>query len=104
MSAAETIARLDAALARTGEDIVVKRGASTVACRASVRGLRPEEVVGTATLADLSVVISPTGFGSYGLPRVNDKCVVKSKERQVKFVDPIYVAGVWVRCNLVVAG
>lgn len=104
MSAAETIARLDEALARVGESVTLKRGATTVTVRAVVRGQTAEELIGTAKTTDLTVVVSPTGLTSYGLPKANDKVVVKGIERQVKFADTIYVNDVWVRCNLVVAG
>lgn len=100
----ETLA-LDNALKRAGETVTLKRaGLSDVTCKAAVRGIKPEELVGTATLSDLMVVISPTGFATFGLPRANDFIVVKGKQRTVKFADPIYVGDVWVRCNLQVGG
>ena len=104
MTPAECIAFLDEMLEQYGETVALRRGVTTATVRASVRGMRAEELIGTAKTNDLMVVISPTGMNAYGLPKVNDKIVVKSVERQVKFVDPIYVNDVWVRCNLVVAG
>jgi hypothetical protein len=99
------VSRLDAGLTRRGETVTIKRtGVADVACRAVVRGIKAEELVGTAVLSDLMVVISPSGFDVFGLPRATDVVFVKGKKRQVKFVDPIYVNDIWVRCNMVVAG
>lgn len=123
LSPERIIADLDAALLASGEDVVLRRkapaGNADVGCRARVRGVNAQRVVGTITQNDLSVVISPSEITANGwpgadppspgavdprLPRANDFMVVKGRERQVKFSDPIYVAGIWVRCNLVVAG
>lgn len=120
---------LDNALLRAGEDIILRRVAGTgnnqaiidVACRATVRGVRAEEVVGTITMADLAVIISPSEIlnaqwpggqretvvqdkADPRVPRSTDFMVIKGKQRQVKFSDPIFVGGEWVRCNLIVAG
>lgn len=123
LSPEQIIADLDAALRDSGEDVILRRksnaGNADVDCRARVRGVNAQRVVGTITQNDLSVVISPTEILAAGwpggsppapgavdprLPRANDFMVVKGKERQVKFSDPIYVGGKWVRCNLIVAG
>lgn len=99
------IAALDNALARAGETVTLSRvGKTDVTCRAVVRGIKAEELIGTATTSDLMVIISPTGFESFGLPWANDKAVVKGKSRSVKFVDPIYVNDIWVRANMIVGG
>ena len=118
-------ADLDAALARTGEDCILRRKEGQpltekdVTVRASVRGLRGDEIVGTATQAFSKAVISMTQIIADGwpsghtvtpgavdprLPRPNDFLVVKGKPRQITFVDPIAVDGVVVRINLTVAG
>ncbi|MBB4574392.1 hypothetical protein [Rhizobium lentis] len=123
LSPERIIADLDAALLASGEDVILRRksnsGNADVGCRARVRGVNAQKVVGTVTQNDLSVVMSPTEILAGGwpggappapgavdprLPRTNDFMVVKGRERQVKFSDPIYVAGQWVRCNLIVAG
>lgn len=123
LSPEQIIADLDSALADSGEDATLRRksnaGNADVACRVRVRGVNAQRVVGTITQNDLSVVISPTEILAAGwpgvdppapgaidprLPRANDFMVVKGKERQVRFSDPIYAAGQWVRCNLIVAG
>ncbi|RUM06814.1 hypothetical protein [Rhizobium chutanense] len=123
LSPEQIIADLDAALLASGEDVTLRRklssGSVDVPCRARVRGVNAQKVVGSIAVSDLSVVISPTEILADGwpggdppapgapdprLPRINDFMVVKGRERQVKFSDPIYVGGKWVRCNLVVAG
>ncbi|MDI6026725.1 hypothetical protein QBK99_11035 [Corticibacterium sp. UT-5YL-CI-8] len=125
MTPAELIQDLDAALARTGENCILRRkeGATPVdkdvPIRASVRGLRPEEIVGTATHAFSKVVFSMTQILANGwpsghvvtpgavdprLPRPNDWIVVKGKQRQVSFVNPIAVDGIVVRIEATVAG
>ncbi|MCL6710219.1 hypothetical protein M8R20_24785 [Pseudomonas sp. R2.Fl] len=122
MSAPE-IAALDIALARAGEDIVLRRMSGSTPidcpCRAVVRGVTQDSLIGTIKATDLEVIISPTPILAQGwpnneqpqagaadprIPRINDFAVVKGKQRQVKFADPIYVGGQWVRCNIVVAG
>jgi hypothetical protein len=121
----DPIADLDAALARTGEDCTLRRKEGSplvekdVTVRASVRGLRGDEIVGTATQAYSKAAISMTQILTAGwpaghtvtpgavdprLPRANDFLVVKGKQRQIVFADPIAVDGVVVRVNLTVAG
>lgn len=121
----DPIADLDAALARTGEDCTLRRKDGNpltdkdVTVRASVRGLRGDEIVGTATQAFSKAVISMTQILAAGwpaghvvapgavdprIPRPNDFLVVKGKVRQIIFADPIAIDGVVVRVNLTVAG
>jgi hypothetical protein len=121
----DPIADLDAALARTGEDCILRRKEGSplvekdVTVRASVRGLRGDEIVGTATQAYSKAVISTTQILAAGwpaghvitpgtvdprLPRANDFLVVKGKQRQIMFADPIAINGTVVRVNLTVAG
>jgi hypothetical protein len=120
LSPQQIIADLDRSLLESGEDVILRRGTNTdVGCRARVRGVDAQRVVGTIQQTDLSVVISPTEILAAGwpggdppvvgatdprIPRINDSMMVKGKLRQVRLSDPIYVAGVWVRCNLVVVG
>ncbi|MBB3591723.1 hypothetical protein FHX08_002067 [Rhizobium sp. BK529] len=124
MTPDHAIAQLDDQLLKHGEDILLSRRVSggpdaEVTCRALVRGIRAEQIVGTITQLDLNVIISPTQILTAGwpsgdppapgavdprLPRVADFLVIKGRERQVKMSDPIYLHGQWVRCNLVVAG
>ncbi|MBZ9719103.1 hypothetical protein LB519_14740 [Mesorhizobium sp. AD1-1] len=119
------LATLNRHLAAHGEDCILRRKEGSplvdkdVTVRASVRGLRAAEIVGTATQAYSKAVMSLTQILAAGwpaghtvtpgavdprIPRENDFLVVKGKVRQIKFADPIAVAGVVVRVNLTVAG
>lgn len=119
------IARLDASLQRRGEDCILRRKEGNplvekdVTVRASVRGLRGDEIVGTATQAYSKAVISMTQILAAGwpaghtvtpgavdprLPRPNDYLVVAGKQRQVMFVSPIRVDDAVVRIELTIAG
>ena len=125
MTPADAIDMLDRHLAENGEDCTLRRKDGVpltdkdVTVRASVRGLRAEEIVGTATQAWSKVVISMTQILAAGwpaghvltpdavdprLPRTNDFLVVKGKQRQIMFADPVAVDGTVVRVNLTVAG
>ena len=125
MTPAQLIADLDAALARTGEDCTLRRKEGSplvekdVTVRASVRGARSSEVVGTVTQAYSKAVISMTQILAAGwpaghtvaagavdprLPRANDFLIVKGKARQVMFVNPIAVDSTVVRVEMTVAG
>lgn len=125
MTPAQAIASLDRQLAAHGEDCTLRRKEGSplvdkdVAVRASVRGLRAAEIVGTATQAYSMAVISLTQILAAGwpaghtitpgavdprIPRTNDFLVVKGKQRQIMFADPIAIDGVVVRVNLTVAG
>lgn len=122
---AAMIARLDAALERRGEDCILRRKEGSpvadkdVTVRASVRGLRGSELVGTATQAWSKAVISMTqilaanwpsghtltpGAVDPRLPRPNDFLIVGGRTRQLTFVNPIRVNGVVVRVEMMVAG
>ncbi|MCD2183333.1 hypothetical protein [Rhizobium sp. GN54] len=126
---AGSIARLDAALSRRGEDIVisrqVKRSAASVkvevACRALVRAVSADQIAGTITQNDLNVTLSPTEIAAAGwpgqddnivsgsavdprVPRTTDKVVIQGRERQVRASKAILMANVWVRTDMIVAG
>lgn len=125
MKPAAAISMLDRHLAMHGEDCILRRKDGSpitdkdVAVRASVRGVRPAEVVGTVTQAYSKAVMSMTQVLAAGwptghvvtpgavdprIPRANDFLVVKGKARQIMFVDPIEIDGAIVRVNLTVAG
>lgn len=120
---------LDAALARSGEEIVltrtVRRSGSDitvpVTCRAAVRALKLEEVVGNFQMSDQLVILSPSQIfaaawpgqdddipvGStvdHRIPRAND--IVKARGRDMRVILPksFFVAGELVRIELVVRG
>ncbi|WP_064840542.1 hypothetical protein [Rhizobium sp. N324] len=120
---------MDNALVRAGEDIVLRRtvgsGANVinidVKCRAAVRAVSADEIVGTITQRDLVVIISPTQIlaaqwpgGAYAggvtsdvdprIPKETDFALIQGRQRQVRASKPIFVANVWVRTDMVVAG
>jgi hypothetical protein len=122
--------RLDATLARRGEDITLRRqiAAGTnvanidVSCRARVDTVNADEIAGTIAVSDLKIIMSPTqilaaqwpgGVPAYPvssgsdvrIPRITDFVVARGKVRQVKMVDAkIIGAEGWCRINMVVAG
>lgn len=121
----EYVSSLDRANAVAGEWVTLKRmepGTSppiyrAVSCRATVRGVRPEEVIGTIKLTDVRIIMSPTEISRAGwpglatgkpadksVPMINDKVVVKGREMQISFADIIYVGDAWVRANLIASG
>lgn len=107
-TAAEAIGRLDAALQKSGENVVLRHMAvgavaSSQTVRALVRGYRPQDVVNTIQQGDGRVILSPTGLTS--APKQNDKVVVGGvKVRNVQAVDELRLAGVVVRYELQVRG
>lgn len=125
MTPAQAIASLDRQLAVHGENCILRRKEGSplaekdVTVRAFVRGLRGDELVGTATQAWSKVTISMTqilaanwpaghivtpGDVDPRIPRQNDFVVVKGRTRQILFSDPIAIDGVVVRVNMTVAG
>ena len=98
---AGAIARLDAAIARRGQTIQLRRGAAGPVREGPgfVRGYDVEKVVGLITLADRKVIISPTDFGS-DLPRASDDFASIGKLGKVQEVEPIYLAGTLVRIEM----
>lgn len=130
MSAAQEIADLDKHLLLDGEDIVLRRvKGSTVAtiqnvdvtCRAFVRGFAPHELVGSITLQDSRVILSPTQIDAADwpadeadstslidprVPRKNrgDKCIIQGKVHSVESAKGILIDGELVRIDMVVRG
>jgi len=122
------IVALDAALARAGENITIRRKAGTgqnqinidVEVRARVDWKRSDEMVGTLFQTWGEVILSPTqilaaqwpGGGPVStvtdrtdprIPRANDFAVIQGKQRQILTSKPIII-GQWVRCELTVVG
>ena len=125
MSAHSHINALDRGLAARGEDVILRRisgsGPSAtsidVACRAVVRGYRPEKLVGGIAQGDSQVILSPSEIrssgwpdpgglpsGSASLPKKGDKLIVQGRMRTIEAVAPIQVAGELVRIDLQVRG
>lgn len=113
MTPAQIIADLDAALARRGEDVTVRRYTAPsgdprpktdIEARASVRAVKPEELVGEIDQTSSKVVLSPTGLSALLPLRKGDKIVVQGKERNVELPKPIFVDGTLVRIDVMVTG
>lgn len=125
MSALSHISALDRGLAARGQDVILRRisgsGPSAtsidVACRAVVRGYRPEELVGGIAQGDSQVILSPSEIrssgwpdpgglpsGSASLPKKGDKLIVQGRMRTIEAVAPIQVAGELVRIDLQIRG
>lgn len=113
MTAAQAISDLDAALARVGEDVIVRRYTAPsgdprpktdITVRGSVRAVKPEQLVGNIDQTSSNVALSPTGLGALLPLRKGDKAVVQGKERNIEIVKLIVMGGVLVRINLVVLG
>ncbi|PZU18956.1 MAG: hypothetical protein DI589_23015 [Shinella sp.] len=113
---AAAIARLDAALQRRGQALVLRRytassGNPRPNTEAPVRGfVRPvealaiKEFVGNLATSYFEVVISPTDAAAL-LPIVRgDKIVIDGKERNVETFGNLTMNDVLVRINLTVAG
>lgn len=123
------IARLDASLARRGQDIVLRRTTTPptdLSVRANVRPVTPDEVTGGIVAGDLMVVVSPTGldkpswiaaFALTGgvsqsapfnvdpkLPKKGDLAIINNRRRTIEAVMPIYVNGELVRIELQARG
>lgn len=126
MTSAAAVAALDQALARAGEDIIIRRtsGAAPniltyeVTCRAFVRTyrLRQEKLQSGLSEGDWMVIMSPTEIMATNwpgaspavpdpqLPRRGDKAVFHGRERTINAVDPIYMANQLVRIEFSATG
>lgn len=100
-SPAGMIARLDAAIARRGQTISLRRGMTIRTCKAVVRGYEIEKIVGLITLADRKVIVSPTGLADFGLPHGGDDFATNGRPGKIQDdIDPIYVDDVLVRVEM----
>lgn len=111
----DLIDALNRALARAGEDVVLRRNTGTptvpvntdVTCRAAVRSPTAQELVAGYTQTDSVVILSPSEAtaASWPLPvRKGDRVLIQGRFRAVESVNPIFVAGELVRINLRVLG
>lgn len=121
------IAKLDGALAKAGEDVVLRRvygqapriNNVDLPLRATVLDYRPEELVGGIAQTDSKVILSPTeikrrcwpggenpstSIADPTLPRRNDKIIVDGRTRNIEFVNPISVFDTLVRIELRISG
>lgn len=127
MAALETLARLDAALAREGEDIVLRRQLPgrqpvDVTCRARVNRIVNAESGPGPKVALFEIFMSPSQITAAGwpgdrfveplefdqrIPRENgpDKVLMRGENpRTVVICDPKFIDGTLVRINLRVSG
>lgn len=110
------IDRLDAALGRRGQNIVLRRltlgpasqqVAFEATIRANVRPVKPEALVGNIDQRQHKIILSPTSLTAAQFPmplRKGDKAVIDGGVKDVEFVKPIRVNDVLVRVELTVAG
>jgi len=103
---AGAIARLDDALSRRGQTVVVRRasGPADATVIGNVRGFKPAELVGGIAQGDISVVLSPTGLADFLPLKRNDKVLVDGGVKNVEMAENIKIKDVIVRINLQVRG
>jgi hypothetical protein len=129
---ADLIAALDRALARAGEDIILRRVIGTapnqtavdVKCRAKVKAINSEQTVAGIATTTFEVIISPTQIKAaqwpggtppqlppfdvdQSIPRagLTDKVLMRGlPPMDVFFVDPVMLDGELVRINMKVKG
>ena len=109
---------LNRALARVGQDVVLRRMVSgspvDVTCRASVRSPSAQELEAGFTQTDSVVILSPTPITAASWPgdsslirgggASGDKVKIDGRFRNVEKVNPIRVGGTLVRYELRVLG
>jgi hypothetical protein len=103
----QLIADLDAALARVGQTVQLRKTNSAtgqLAVRARVRFYKPNEIVGIIQQGDSKVILSPTGLSDFGVPPQNGFVVVNNSPRRIIAPNPIYVDDMLVRIELQVRG
>lgn len=111
---AEIIAALDASLAEHGEAVTLRRRIGTgatfvdLAIRASIRGYKAEQLVGSIKQTDQQFIFSPSEIaaasatwpgaaGGGADPTTNDFLVVAGRQRKIEHVAPTRVGGAVVR-------
>jgi len=113
MNAATAIAELDAGVAGYGQTVVLQRTAvdaagdvsvaDSVTCPAKVRQFGPQDLE-AGGVAEIQVIVSPTGLGSFGVPSRDDRILIASNPSNIVQVAPLYYGGVLVRVNLLCRG
>lgn len=99
----EIIARLDGALARRGEDVLLRKSnsvAGQVTVKGRIRFYRPDEIEGIIVQGDSKVVISPTGLDTFGIPPSNGYVVIADTPRRIIAVNAIRDGGTLVRIDM----
>lgn len=113
MNPASAKASLRRQLSEHGQDIVLRRytapsgnprPSDDLPVRAFVRAVKAEEIVGRIDSTFSNVAFDPDDAAGLWPVRKDDKVVIDGKTRNVEVVKPVTLAGVLVRCDLVVAG
>lgn len=104
MSAADTIARLDSALSRSGSPVRVYRGMAYVECQAKVKGLSAQELRpgSSSGQGTFRAILSPTAFTAGGaavsLPlKINDAVLFNGVQCKITYVWPVMMGDQVVR-------
>jgi len=102
MSPVESIADLDAQISEHGQPVTFRRGTDTpVPSAGFVRGYKPEQLVGLITQADRTIIVSPTGLGSF-VPKADDLVSLSGTVGTVQSVEKVQMGSppVTVRMNI----
>ena len=114
MNARQIIDRLDIALALYGQTVTLQRtaidastGAITVTqevtCPAKFRTFFPQDLQ-AGDVQDITVILSPTSLGGFGLPSRDDRIMIDDNPSNVEQIGPLYFDGQLVRVNLLCRG
>ncbi|WP_428031493.1 hypothetical protein [Ancylobacter sp.] len=113
------IGSLNRQLRKHGHDAILRRSTWSgteradfeVGVRITLRGYRPDEIIGGIMQGDSEVVLAPTQLRAEGwpsgeaeLPRQGDTIVSAGRPRSVVGVDPRFIGDTLVRINLQVRG
>lgn len=108
MSAADSVARLDASLERSGEAVIIRRaGKADVPCNAKVLSLIGQEIRTGSSGSQLTgrAILSPSPFPAGFLPlRTTDKIVRGGQERAIGWADNKLMVAEYVRIVVDFAG
>ncbi|CAA0095048.1 Uncharacterised protein [Starkeya nomas] len=119
MTPAAAIAALNRQLALHGQDAVLRRSTWVgttktnfdVDVRITLRGYRPDELLGGITQGDSQVVLGPTEIAVAGwpdsmvdVPRAGDQIIAAGRTRSVIAAAPIHLGGELVRIDMQVRG
>lgn len=101
------IARLDAAIARRGQTVTLRKtntAVGQVTVGGHVRNFKPDEIVGIIQQGDTNVIVSPTGLETFGVPPINGFVVIDGVPRRIVGVTPMKSANTLVRIEIQVSG
>lgn len=104
MRASDAIAMLDRQIERHGQPIALRRGSGAAfSTRAFVRAYKPSELVGLITQADRNVVLSPSGLGTFGIPKATDDVsIAGAVGKVIGAPEPVHIGSTLVRVNMTV--